>query len=204
MGQIRKRLFIDRKTGTKEREKLIKLAVENECNTLVFSLNDNIFKNRNPKYVKLIERYALNVEAGGCNLPLLLPKRLFLFHPDLFRMEQGRRKPWHHFCPTNPKTTAIISKQVRKLFTRALQVVTSPAIFHLFPEKGYEEIWCACPACRAFKPPEQYLIVVNTAADELAKMAIDAKIAYIDYDTAPDDSPRLTARKNAFVLRNAD
>ena len=194
----RKRLFISRRTGAGEREKIIKLAVENECDTLVFSLNDSFFNERKAKYFNLIEQYSLHVEAGGRDLPLLLPRRLFFKQRDLFRLEQGRRKMFYHFCPTNPKTTAIISENAQVLLSNALQKVTFPRIFHLLPDEGHEKTWCACPACRAFRPAEQYLIAVNTAADALLKLDPDAMIAYIDFDTEPE-AEGISPRKNMFI-----
>ena len=198
MKKERKRLFIDIKTSAREREKLIKLAVENECDTLVFSLEDSIFKNKSPKYTRLIKHYALNIEAGGNDLPLLMPKRQFFFNRELFRMEQGKRRMDHHFCPTNPKTTAIIAENAQELFYRSIKTVTIPRLFHLFPDKGYESTWCACPACRAFRPAEQYLIAVNAAADELVKLDPEARIAYIDFDTEPD-SKGISPRGNMII-----
>jgi len=176
MKQSRKRLFISRKSTEKERENIIKLAVENGCDTLVFSLNDKIFKNNKSKYVKLIKHYSLNIEAGSYDFSLLLPRLLFFIDRNLFRMTQGKRKMAHHFCPTNPKTIAIISANAQKLFSRTMGKVTLPRIFHLLQDEGYENTWCSCPACRAFRPAEQYLIAVNTAADELAKLDPDARL----------------------------
>jgi hypothetical protein len=200
MGQTRNRLFIDKNTDAKEREKLIKLALENECNTLVFSLDDPFFtsRSRNKKYMKLLITYPLNIEAGGHDLPLLLPKNLFLFKSDLFRMEQGKRNKNHHFCSTNPKTTTLIAERAQFFFANILQLMTAPRIFHLLPDKGHENTWCQCPACRAFRPAEQYLIAVNTAADVLTKIDPEAKIAYIDFDSEPD-AARVKPRKNTII-----
>ena len=200
MEQSRKRLFINKKTSDRERERLIKLAVENECNTLVFSLNDDFFKKKNPKYIKLIKDYSLNIEAGGQDLSLLLPRRLFFFHRDLFRMVQGRRKPDHHFCPTNPQTIAIVSQNAQLFFASSMEKVTVPRIFHLLPDDGHENSWCACPACRAFRLAEQYLLAVNTAADVLVKLDPYARLMYIDFDTAPSDAPHLAVRANTVVI----
>jgi len=202
MKQERKRLFIDKKTGARERLNIIKLAVENKCDTLVFSLDDKFFrsKNRKLKYIKLIKHYSLNIEAGGRDFSLLLPRRLFLFHRGLFRVEQGKRKAEHHFCPTNPKTTAIVAARARKLFARAMREVTGPRIFHLLPDEGKESLWCACPACRAFSPAEQNIIAVNTAADALAKLDPDARLSYRDFGTEPV-AEGVAPRKNTFCLR---
>jgi len=138
MKQIRKRLFIDAKTSVREREKMIYLAVENGCNTLVFSLDDMYFKSKfnNKKYIKLINNYAINIEAGGRDFSLLIPRQLFLTDREMFRMDQGSRKADHHFCPTNPKTISIVMDRAQNFFTNALQKVTPPRIFHLLPDEN--------------------------------------------------------------------
>jgi len=197
MDKSRKRLFIKKYTSIIEREKIIKLAVENECNTLVFSMDDGYFRSKNTLYTKLIKYYNLNIEAGGRDLHLLLPRRMYFFHSDMFRMEHGKRKLMHHFCPTNPKTISVISERARNFLTLVLPKVTAPRIFHLLPDEVHQNTWCACPACRAFRPAEQYIIAVNTASDELAKLDPAAKLAYIDFDPEPE-AARVKPRKNMF------
>jgi hypothetical protein len=202
MKQERKRLFIDKETDAKERQRIIETAAEKKYNTLVFSLDDKFFKskNRKLKYIKLINQHSFFIEAGGRDFSLLLPRRLFFFHRDLFRMEEGKRKASHHFCPTKPQTTAIIAKRAYALFARAMREVTAPRIFHLFPDKGYETTWCACPACRAFSPAEQNIIAVNTAADALFKLDPDARLSYHDFGIEPGEGG-VAPRKNTFCLR---
>jgi hypothetical protein len=201
MKQERKRLFVGKNTTAKERLKIVREAVEKKYDTLVFSLGDKFFKskNRNHKYIKLMKQHSFNIEAGGRDFSLLLPRRLFLFRRDLFRMEGGRRKLRTHFCPTNHKTTAAITAHANKLFARAMREVTVPRIFHLLPDEGQETAWCACPACRAFSPSEQNLIAVNTAADALAKLDPDALILYHDFGAEPE-TEGIAPRKN--ILRN--
>jgi len=182
----RKRLFIKRKTSNIERPEIVKWAAGNGYDTLVFSLGDKFFNSRSGKYIKLIKKYALNIEAGGHDLPLLLPKKLFFFHRDLFRMEHGKRKPSPHFCPTNPQTTSIISENTHTLFTHVMKALTVPRIFHLLPEKGIENVWCACPACRAFSPYEQYIIAVNSAADILLEIDPDARLGFYNFGEGPE------------------
>jgi len=206
MKQTRKRLFIDKKAGAKERQKIIKTAVENNYDTLVFSLDDKFFKSksRNQKYIKLIKHHSFNIEAGGRDFSLLVPRRLFLLHRGLFRMEQGKRKAAHHFCPTNPKTTAIIGENASILFARTMREVTVPRIFHLLPDEGHENTWCACPACRAFSFSEQNIIAVSTAADALAKLDPEALIFYHDFGSDSSNeggAARITPRKNTVCLK---
>lgn len=198
MDMNRKRIFMDKKTTSGQRVDIVKWAAQNNYDTVVFPLNQNI--KAKSEYIKLAKRYELNIEAGGHELSLLLPRRLFLFQPGLFRMEQGRRKSRRHFCPTNPKTTNIIATQAAKLFAQSMQIVTQPRIFHLLPDQGHESTWCSCPACRAFSPAEQNTIAVNCAADALAKLDPEAKLSYMEFDTTPA-SPGVAPRKNMFVYK---
>jgi len=196
----RKRLFIDTKSGKKDRIETIKWAAQNNYDTLVFPLAE-CFQGLHREYVKLIKKYELIIEAGGRELSLLLPRKLFMFHSELFRMEQGRRKKKYHFCPTNPKTTAIITENAQNLFARSMEIVTPKRIFHLLPDEGHENTWCACPACRAFSPAEQNIIAVNSAADVLAKLDPDARISFLDLNNEPEKAG-ISPRKNMFRLTN--
>ena len=197
----RKRIFIDKKTTPGRRADIVKWAAQHNYDTIVFPLNEKI--NAKSEYIKLAKKYELNIEAGGHELSLLLPRRLFIFHPGLFRMEQGKRKSRWHFCPTNPKTTKIITERVKNLFTQSMQITTQPRIFHLLPEKGYESTWCSCPACRAFSPSEQNIIAVNCAADALAKLDPSAKLSYIEFDETSAASS-VAPRKNMFILKETN
>ena len=204
-AQKRKRLFINRKTSAKERLKIVSWAAENKYDALVFSLNDRFFRRgNNAEYFKLAKQHAFFIEAGGRDFSLLLPRRLFLFHRDLFRMELGKRKSNPHFCPTNPATTSRITERARYLFGRVMAHMTVPRVFHLLPEEGQENTWCACPACRAFTPAEQNLIAVSSVADALASLDPDARLSFFDFDTEPEaDEPEvrgIAPRGNMFRM----
>jgi len=197
MDQPGKRLFINSKTGAKHKVEAIKWAASDGYDAVVFSLDEKL--NANSKYIKLAKRYELTIEAGGRDLSMLLPRRLFFFHRGLFRMEHGRRKAAHHFCPTNPETIAIIKERAGFLFARFLPIVTAPRVFHLLPDEKYENTWCACPACRAFTPAEQNLIAVSAAADALAKLDPDARLSFFDFGDG-QEAEGITVRKNMFRL----
>jgi len=142
---------------------------------------------------KFAGEYGITLEAGGRELSLFVPRNLFLFHKDYFRMEEGRRTKEHHFCPTNPSTTRVIRKMGGKLF-RAAKDVT---VFHLWPDKGAERAWCSCPSCRAFTPAEQNRIGVNAAADTLADLNSGASITF--YENR-DERGNISLRKNLFGM----
>ena len=200
----RRRIFISEKTGEKERENLVKWAVRNKYDALVFSLKEKTFWATAGEKDSLYntEKFALIIEAGGRDLSLLLSRRHFFFNRDLFRMESGERTSKHHFCPTNPKTIARITKQAKRLFRQTLAGVTFPRVFHLLPDLGHENSWCACPACRAFNPAEQNMIAVKSAAPELAGLDPLALLSFFDFGAAKDESTNseIVPEKNMFIL----
>jgi hypothetical protein len=212
--QNRRRLVISEAARTKEREQLVRWAARNQYDALVFSLGEGSLWNRMRRskgIYHVTERYALILEAGGADLSLLLPRHLFLLHPDMFRMDSGVRVRQRHFCPTNPKTIAQVKKQTAKLFSRAMAGMNAQAVpvFHLWPDSGHAKTWCACPACRAFSPAEQNRIAVNTAADILADINPLARLSY--FEEAPEAeaggqsadaavSGGIAPRSNTFVI----
>lgn len=120
--------------------------------------------------------YGIALEAGGHELSSLVPRKYFFLHRDYFRMVEGRRKKEHHFCPTSPGAIRLAGREAEKLFRAAGEV----KVFHLWPDKGAERVWCSCPTCRAFSPQEQNRIGVNTAADILASVDPEAHITFFE------------------------
>ena len=201
MANDRKRLFLNRKTNSRQKIEIIKWAATNNYDAIVFSLGEKFSENN--EYIKLAKKYELIIEAGGHDLSILVPRKLFFFHREMFRMDHGRRKAFPHFCPTNPETTACITEQAKGLLELALPQVTSPRIFHLLPDEGKETVWCACPACRAFNPDEQYLIAVNSVADVLARLDPKARLSFLDFGMEPEarlEHAGITPRKNTLRM----
>lgn len=207
MSELR-RIVAGGKRSAKEWEWLIESAAQNGYEALVISLGEkSLWKkiNQGKGIFRIAEHCHMVIEAGGWDFSLLLPRKKFFSHRDLFRMEHGRRTAKYHFCPTNPATTEIIKKESAKLFSR----VTNAAVFHLWPDKGHEKEWCACPACRAFSPAEQNRIAINSAASVLARIAPQAQLCYLEIaeeaeeeDTAiPAGS--ITPAQNVFSIRRA-
>ncbi|MCL2373977.1 MAG: DUF4838 domain-containing protein [Treponema sp.] len=142
---------------------------------------------------RLAAGYGIALEAGGHELSLLMPRRHFLLRRDMFRMEGGRRRLDHNFCPTNPQTMRIIAQEGEKLFRAA----EGSATFHLWPEKGGESAWCACPTCRAFTPAEQNRIAANAAAAALAAANPAASLTFCE---KPGESANVPLRSNLFRM----
>jgi hypothetical protein len=191
------RLAAGKKLKAKEREALIRWAARNRIDALVFSLRDRGQKRRSPQKgtPDAVEHYALIPEAGGWELSLLVPRRFFFFRRELFRMESGKRIRDFNFCPTNPETIALLKKEAARLF-RALPKVR---VIHLWPDRGREKTWCACPACRAFSAEDQYRIAINAAADVLAELAPQARISLYE---APDEEAGAEAKTSVPLRPN--
>jgi hypothetical protein len=206
----KRRVIINKKIKKAQWSSFFNWAAGNNFNVLIIPLgNYSYFKNKNSGlFMKMAERNNMEIEAGGHDLSLFIPRRLFFFHSDMFRMDSGRRKLKIHFCPTNPKTIEYLKKQAAKLFTE-LQGLSAEPVLHIWPEHRKENIWCSCPACRAFSPGEQNLIAVNSIADALAKINPAARVSYLDLSENSPQGPDtekngqgITARSNAFALKS--
>ncbi|MDR2103305.1 MAG: DUF4838 domain-containing protein [Treponema sp.] len=206
------RFFMDPRAPLKSRKSRIIWAARNQIDVLIFSFRDAILKRKpsrekadrggaspaslfvHPRRIllKLMKSYALQLERGGWELSLLVPRRYFFFHRDFFRMNSGQRLRDHHFCPTNPATIRLIRKQGRALFSANPGV----EVFHLWPDRGYEKTWCSCPTCRAFTPAEQNRIAVNAAADALAAVNPRGRISFYEEGEGGD----IPLRPNTFRI----
>jgi hypothetical protein len=170
----------------KKRADLLRWAKQNNFDAIIFPLNtlEKVFEEA--------KSAGLEAEAGGWAMSFLVPRRLFFFHRELFRMEGGKRQKKIHFCPTNPETIAVIRNEVKKFSSMG-----KVSVVHLWPEKGSENIWCACPTCRAFTLAEQYRIAVNAAADALAEINPTAFISIYEDSEEEGDIP---LRPNIFSI----
>jgi hypothetical protein len=203
--EARRRLIIPSKARTKEILALGRWAMRNHVDALVFSLGNHRITG-SKTVVELQDRWALIIERGGWDLSLLAPRRRFPFNRELFRMEGGKRMRDHHFCPTNPDTIVLLQHQMQN-FLEHQEKHGRPAkglrrIYHLWPDQGAEQIWCACPACRAFNPREQIRLAVNAAAATIAAQDPQALISCRgeeDTEQLPGGS-ELTLRPNVFRL----
>jgi len=147
--------------------------------------------------VKRLEKsaceYGIALEAGGHELSSLVPRKAFFLHRDYFRMEDGKRKKDHHFCPTSPGAIRLIGEEAEKLFRAADGI----KVFHLWPDNGAENAWCSCPTCRAFTTQEQSRMGVNAAADVLAAIKPNALITFYE---KPGEDGKIPMRKNTIKM----
>jgi len=178
----------------------VEWAARHQYDAIVFPLAAYASESTGRKIKQLRQiagEYGIALEAGGRELSSLVPRRYFLFHRDFFRMDDGKRKKDHHFCPTNPDVTRLIAKEGKRLFRSAPGV----SVIHLWPDKGAETAWCSCPTCRAFSSLEQNRIAINAVADALAALNRGADHeALISYFEKPGEGGKIKPRKNTFSL----
>jgi hypothetical protein len=182
------RLLIQREMSAAKQEKLLKWASRNNVDTVIFPLQV-----RSSALISTAKNYAFSIEQGGWELSRLLPRRYFLLDRSLFRMAYGKRDRWHNFCPTNPNTIKIIRKESQRLF----QLFPEILVYHIWPDRGYEQQWCSCPTCRAFTPAEQNRIACDAVADVLQRIKPRASLSYYEQNTERND---IALRPNLFRI----
>ena len=202
-----KRLAIPQKSQSLQNQKklsaLMRWAIKNSFDALILPFNPiRSYKKKHGKNflenaVKEAALYGLIVEAGGWIISSFVPRKLFFFHRELFRMEGGKRQKQIHFCPTSPETIAKLRSESKKLFLAARGIDT----FHLWPEEGKEHTWCACPSCRAFSIADQYRIAVNAIGDSLAELSPGKSISILEHSNEEELIP---LRPNIFVIGPRD
>ncbi|MDR1373518.1 MAG: hypothetical protein LBJ24_00955 [Treponema sp.] len=198
--KIRRRRMLFSGTAMKNGAPWLIWAARNKIDGVIFPIEEesSFFAGhsavrRREAMVQIAEQYGLIVEIGGWDLSRLVPRRLFTSNREMFRMDSGSWKRDHHFCATNPKTIGVLRKEMKRL----LSAHPKTDVFHLWPDRGYEKIWCSCPSCRAFTPEEQNRIAVNAAADVLTEMRPGAAVSFFE-DT--DEEGDILPRKNMFML----
>ncbi|MDR1410630.1 MAG: DUF4838 domain-containing protein [Spirochaetaceae bacterium] len=203
-GKLRRLVFTG-ETPLPRREDFLVWAARNRIDALVLPFTENpgfpaglAGKPGRESLLNLAKQYALSVEIGGWELGRMVPRRPFT-KKDIFRMEGGKRVRDYNFCPTNPDTIALLKTEARKRFGEYPDIL----VFHLWPDRNAEHIWCSCPSCRAFSREEQNRIAVNTAADILAETSPGAIVSYYEENTAdPGANPNeVSPRPNMFRLR---
>ncbi|MDR1466283.1 MAG: DUF4838 domain-containing protein [Treponema sp.] len=189
-GQKRYLLF---NANQKKVESWILWAARNRIDALVFPLASKAFGIFFEKLTQKTEKYEIDIEAGGWELPLLVPRKHTLFHKEMFRMNEGKRDKKINFCPTSPETIQTLSREAQKVFLAHPYT----KVFHLWPTRGHEQEWCSCPTCRAFTAEEQNRIAINTVADVLHKIAPSSVLSYCELAT---EKSSIALRENVIKI----
>jgi hypothetical protein len=215
--ESRCRLVVPPDTPNREIPALGRWAARNQVDALIFSLRDRGFSGarwRAKIMADLENKWGLIIEWGGWDLSFLIPRDLFffMFRRELFRMEGGKRLGDHHFCPTNPETIVLLRRRMDRFLARRDKRPEGAGregprrIYHLWPDRGAEHSWCACPACRAFMPREQIRLAVNAAAAVIGEKDPRARLSCRGEEESPMEKlpggSEIALSPNVFRLRD--
>jgi len=195
-----RRFQIDTQDLTANGDDWVLWALSHKVDALVLASKGAAFSalkerllHRKIRFLNSAKRFGLRLEDASISISSLVPRRLFLFKKDLFRMYEGRRRADFNFCPTNPETIELLKREARRFYRQRPWA----QVFHLWPDEGRGGVWCSCPSCRAFSPAEQALIAANATADALAEIESDAQVSYIKSE---DDTLGIKPRASLMPL----
>ncbi len=108
----------------------------------------------------------------------LMPKELFLEHPEYFRMnENGERVNDGNFCVSSVEALSLFSSAAAKL---AVSLYGSSNKFYFWMSDGKNKR-CHCPKCKMLSPSDQQMIATNSMLKSIREKIPDAKMAYLAY-----------------------
>jgi hypothetical protein len=198
-GGGKRRLVFSAQSRIGDESAWLRRALENRISVLVIPLcpgpsffpRPALFR-RFDRLCRRAEKEGLVIERGGWDLTGLLSLNIFS-GSQWRRMDRGKRVRDCNFCPTNPELLEHLKRRARRLFERCPRT----GVFHLWPDRGHENAWCSCPACRAFSGEEQNLMAVSAAADALLEINPEARLSYF---AGGGEGSRLKGRPNTFGL----
>ena len=207
-----RRVVIGRGTPFADRPEILRWGIRNGADALILPLEERpplfaalsgAFRRNGELLRREAARACLAVEAGGWDLSLLIGSRVFA-PQEVFRMDGGRRRREFNFCPTSPASMARIKRGAERLFGMDGADTRDGAVFHLWPDRGAEEVWCSCPTCRAFSRREQNRIAVSAAADVLTRINPGARVSYFEAVAITGVANNAVVNTGAGAAENTD
>ncbi|MBP8261063.1 MAG: DUF4838 domain-containing protein [Verrucomicrobia bacterium] len=132
---------------------------------------------RGQEFLRECARLGLHVEYELHAMRDLLPRDLFVRHPEWFRMDkQGKRTPDANLCVSSELALAIVATNALRL-ARRLPPTTNRYFF--WGDDGLP--WCCCASCSGFSDSEQALLLENRIIGELRQLDPGAELAHLSY-----------------------
>ncbi len=135
------------------------------------------YEARRALVLPLARRLGLELELGGHGLSALLPRSLFKAEPELFRLQEGRRRPDANLCPSSPRALEVVSAN----FSAFVAAHPEVEVFHVWPDDLPGGGWCECPACAGMGPAAQSLAVARALAATLERERPGARLSFLAY-----------------------
>ncbi len=108
----------------------------------------------------------------------LLPADMFFAHPDWFRQNaEGIRTSDKNCCATNKDALAFMAKRAADT---ARQLYRSSHRYYFWMDDAVDSA-CHCPACCAYTPSEQQMLVMNALLSGIKTVDPEASLAFLAY-----------------------
>jgi hypothetical protein len=126
----------------------------------------------------------------------LLPRDLFVEHPDYFRLdENGLRQQEHNMCFTCKEAYAEIEKRISEI-TAWLKPTTHR---YFMWTDDVQDAFCHCEQCSPYSESEQALIFENRLLDILRKIDPLATVAHLAYNNTLEAPEQVEPSKGVFL-----
>ncbi|MBQ7407843.1 MAG: DUF4838 domain-containing protein [Clostridia bacterium] len=139
---------------------------------------------------------GIKVEYEIHAVSYLLPRELFLTHPEYFRAdENGVRMQNLNFCASNAEALEIIANNAVTLAEKLYGSTNN----YFFWTDDIKNSYCKCEKCKNFSPSDQNLILMNAIIKKMREKDKNAKIAFLAYYDTVNLPKKVTPEKGVFL-----
>lgn len=145
---------------------------------------------------KRLNHLGIEVEYEAHVMAWLLPRSLFAFKPDWFRMnKEGQRVADYNLCPSNTEALEFVSRRTEQL-ARMLDAGSDKYFFWVDDVTGYE---CHCEKCCGLNSSDQSMLVTNAMLRGIRRYNRQAKMCYLAYHDAIVAPQHVEALEGVFL-----
>lgn len=148
----------------------------------------------------------LDIEYELHVLQVLLPRSLFIEHPEYFRMDSnGKRQQDYNMCFTSDAAYVEIDK---KIISIAKWLKPTTHRYFLWTD-DVQNTFCKCEKCKHYSASEQALLYENRILSTLKKIDPEAQVAHLAYQSTLQAPKNVKPMQGVFleyapILRNYD
>ncbi len=150
-------------------------------------------KARIDELVADLRQRGIEPEYGGHIVQLLLERERFEENQQLFPMDEaGERNPKGNLCVSNPQALEIVTANALAY----LRDYPENRLLHVWGADVWRGAWCACPSCARLSPQLQYMRLINTIAEAVARHSDTLCVTYLAYHDTLEPDPQLAPLPN--------
>lgn len=151
------------------------------------------------RLIRKLQGRGIAVEYQAHAMGWLLPKGLFQYEPEWFRMnEKGERAADINFCVSNQDALDYLSRRAETL---ARQLETDTDMYYFWLDDVLSGR-CQCEKCRDLSTSDQQMLAVNAMLRGIRRYKSTAKLCFLAYHAA-NEPPRLVAPDEGVFLEYA-